>query len=332
MKFLIIGLGSMGKRRIRNLKALGLESNQIFGYDIRKDRLIEAESKYGINIKESLDEEIWNSVDGVIISTPPDKHLEYLWYAARQKLPIFVEASVILEGLEEFRNFVQEKGILVAPSCTMRFHPSIRTIKKIVSSKKYGKVTSFYYISGQYLPDWHPWENIKDYYVSQKETGGCREIVPYELTWMVDVFGFPQEISGFYEKTSDLDTHIDDVYVINLKYKDFLGSLNVDVVARHATRFFVLNLQRGQLLWDWNTKQIRFYDADEKRWIVYHEPEGTSVEGYEKNIIEEMYINELQAFIRSITTGDPFPNTLEDDIKVLTLLTLIEKSKKGIKV
>ena len=33
MKFLIVGLGSMGKRRIRCLKSLGYED--IVGYDVR---------------------------------------------------------------------------------------------------------------------------------------------------------------------------------------------------------------------------------------------------------------------------------------------------------
>lgn len=36
MRFLVVGLGSMGKRRIRNLQELGF--NKIVGFDIRKDR------------------------------------------------------------------------------------------------------------------------------------------------------------------------------------------------------------------------------------------------------------------------------------------------------
>ena len=45
---LIIGLGSMGKRRIRCLKALGI--NSIWGYDTREDRKREAKEKYQIQI------------------------------------------------------------------------------------------------------------------------------------------------------------------------------------------------------------------------------------------------------------------------------------------
>ena len=46
MKFLVIGLGSMGKRRIRCLQALGFQD--IVGVDVREDRRQEAQTSYGI--------------------------------------------------------------------------------------------------------------------------------------------------------------------------------------------------------------------------------------------------------------------------------------------
>jgi predicted dehydrogenase len=46
MKCLVVGLGSMGKRRIRNLRALGLAD--IVGVDPRADRRDEAAQKYGV--------------------------------------------------------------------------------------------------------------------------------------------------------------------------------------------------------------------------------------------------------------------------------------------
>lgn len=46
MRFLVIGLGSMGKRRVRCLKHLGYE--MIVGFDLRDDRRMESEVKYNI--------------------------------------------------------------------------------------------------------------------------------------------------------------------------------------------------------------------------------------------------------------------------------------------
>jgi len=179
MKFLVIGLGSMGKRRIRCLKALKHED--IVGFDLKEERRKEAETKYKVNTTNKLTSNILNEIDAIIISTPPDKHAGYIKIAVDNRKPVFIEASVISKGLEELNNSAKKNNVLVVPSCTMKFHPAIKEITDIVVIKKYGKVTNFSYHSGQYLPDWHPWENIKNYYVSKKETGGAREIVPFEL-------------------------------------------------------------------------------------------------------------------------------------------------------
>ena len=56
MKFLIIGLGSMGKRRARCLKTL--KYKQIAGFDLRNDRRDEAEQKYGIKTFDNVEKDI----------------------------------------------------------------------------------------------------------------------------------------------------------------------------------------------------------------------------------------------------------------------------------
>ena len=52
LRFFIVGLGSMGKRRIRNLQANG--EKDIVGFDIRPDRNAEAKEKYGIKTVHAL--------------------------------------------------------------------------------------------------------------------------------------------------------------------------------------------------------------------------------------------------------------------------------------
>lgn len=47
MRVLVAGLGSMGKRRVRNLQALEIE--EIIGYDVRADRRSETEDSYQIS-------------------------------------------------------------------------------------------------------------------------------------------------------------------------------------------------------------------------------------------------------------------------------------------
>jgi hypothetical protein len=122
------------------LKSLGYED--IVGYDVRKDRREESIKKYGIEVVDDLKKLDLSSIDAIIVSTPPDRHNEYIKLAIDNKIPAFVEASVILEGLEELNELAKKNNVFIAPSCTIKFHPAIKEIKNIVQSGIYGKVTN----------------------------------------------------------------------------------------------------------------------------------------------------------------------------------------------
>ena len=76
MKILVIGLGSMGKRRIRNLQANKITN--IHGFDQREDRRKEAAQLYGIPVHGAFEAAIKEKFDALIISVPPDKHDIYI--------------------------------------------------------------------------------------------------------------------------------------------------------------------------------------------------------------------------------------------------------------
>lgn len=327
-KYLVIGLGSMGKRRVRCLLRLGVANENIIGIDVREDRCNEAKEKYDIDIVKSEKEIDFTEIDAVIVSLPPDKHFLGVEIAFRYHKPVFVEASVMLEDVLKIKEN-NEQDVFVAPSCTLTFHSMIKHIKQIVQSGKYGKVCNFSYHSGQYLPDWHPWENVNDFYVSNRKTGGAREIVPFELTWIVDIFGVPNAIKGYYRKTTDLGCDIEDSYVCSIDYGDMLGSLLVDVVGRNAARNLIINLEKAQLQWRWDTRKIEIYEAATKEWTYIYQDDEIHESGYNVNIGENMYIEELAAFLKGIENRSNYPNTIEKDIEVLNLLNEIEFSDKN---
>lgn len=323
MNFLQVGLGSMGKRRIRCLKTLGHQN--VIGLEFREDRRKEAEDLYKIQTVALLGDVKWKKIDAMIISTPPDMHLDYMKVAVREGIPCFVEASAVLAGLSELNQEARKKKVLIAPSCTLRFSDPIKDIQKIVKSHMYGKFTNFTFHCGQYLPDWHPWEKVTDFYVSKKETGACREIVPFELTWLVDILGFPKKVVCLYGRTMDVGAPIDDTYVVGLKFSHGYGSMIVDVVSRYATRSLILNMERGQIVWRWDDRFLRVYEAERKRWITYGQKEVDAQPGYNKNIGEAMYVEELKTFIDHVSGVGRFPNTLAEDIKVLEILHAAER-------
>jgi predicted dehydrogenase len=326
--FLVVGLGSMGKRRIRCLLALGYKQDNILGFDLREDRRTEAQEKYGIKTFCDVRNIDFSQIKAVVVSLPPDKHAVGVKIAIDSNKPVFIEASVVLEDVKDIEAYNKGK-VYIAPSCTMVYHPMIKDIKKIVKSGKYGKVCNFSYHSGQYLPDWHPWENVNDFYVGQRITGGAREIVPFEFTWIVDLLGFPKEVKGHYRKTIDFNCNIEDSYTCSINYDDIVGTMIVDVAARYAVRNLVINLEEAQIQWRWDKREIELYEARSRRWIYLKQPTYTSISGYNENINESMYVEELGTFIKAIDDNSLYPNTLDKDIKVLELLKSIEDSDGG---
>ena len=324
MKFLIVGLGSMGKRRIRNLQYL--EAGEIIGFDIREDRRKEAEKKYGIKTFDEFDKAMLDLPDAFVISTPPDLHVKYAMEAAKNNKHFFMEASVVDLGMNELIRECQKRDIVVAPSCTMRFHPSVRKIKEIVDGKNIGGVLLFTYHSGQYLPDWHPWEDYRKFYVAKKETGAAREIVSFELVWLTWILGNIDTISCFKGKLSKLDVDIDDSYQIMMKFKSgVFGHMLIDVISRIPERSCKIFGEEGVVLWDWGVG-VKVYTTKDRSWKNYPEKGGISVEGYIEKIKEEPYIEEMNTFVRAIRKEIKYPYTLEEDKRILEALYAAERS------
>jgi predicted dehydrogenase len=324
---LVIGLGSMGKRRLRNLAALGIDT--VAGVDRREDRRKEVAEKYGIPVYASLGEALENGrYDRWFISVPPDAHHIYIEQALSAGVPCFVEASVIDTDFDTFIKTSRKKKVLVAPSCTLRFHPAIRGITKIIQGGELGTVSNVIYHSGQYLPDWHTYEKVSDYYVSNRSTGGAREIVPFELTWITDLFGFPKSVTGIVRKTIDIPgaAEIDDTYNILMDYNGFIFNLTVDVVSRYATRRLLVNGSAGQLVWNWEDNGLKVFDPVSQQWETRPYEMLPAQEGYNKNITEGMYIEEIRRFLEAADGKCPFPNSLDKDKEVLHLLYAAEES------
>lgn len=327
MKFLVVGLGSMGKRRIRNLQHLGVTT--IAGFDPREDRRSEAEKKYCIPIFDSFQSALSDfGPSALIISTPPSLHTYYIKCALDININCFIEASVTdTSEIYSLSLLASAKDLIVAPSCTMKYYPGPAKVKELLFSGNYGRPLSFTYYSGQYLPDWHPWEDIQDFYVSERQTGGCREIVPFELTWLNDLFGHPKVLSSCKTKLSDMSADIDDIYQINLLYPGrVLGSLIVDVLSRpEARREMFINLEQGQIVYSAHEQVVRSIHAKDKTWNTFALESGTIENQYINP--EEPYIRELQDFINACLAANQnrFPNTLLRDWSILDLLDRIDE-------
>jgi predicted dehydrogenase len=327
MKFLVIGLGSMGKRRIRNLHSLGY--TDLAGHDPRADRRAEAAKKYALPVYADITLALKHfQPNALVISTSPENHMIYAWDAFERGIPCFIEASVVdAERILELHLIAEGTPILMAPSCTMRFFPGPKKVKELILAGVIGKPLNINYQIGQYLPDWHPWENIADFYVSARATGGCREIVPFELTWLNYIFGEPAPLACVKSKLTDISADIDDIYHCLLRYPGgVLANLTVEVISRpQATREMRILGSQGQIVFSTEENTVRYSNTDSTDWQRFDLGAGSVEAGY--IYPEEPYIEEMGLFTKALTQGDKsiFPSTLLDDYRVLKTMQRLEE-------
>jgi len=322
MKILVVGLGSMGKRRIRNLQYLKQE--KIIGFDSREDRCKEVSEKYGITTFQDITKALDEKPDAMVISTPPDIHMKYAIIALDNKIHFFTEASVVQDEMEEVIELLDKNDIVGLPSCTLRYHPIVKEIDNILNNNVIGKPLSFLYHSGQYLPDWHPWEDYRKFYVAKKETGACREIVPFELVWLMNLFGKIKTVSARKAKVSDLDVNIDDIYNILLEFENGMEStMTVDVIARFAFRQIKILGENGVIVADWSERTVKYF-TNENGWVENKIDDGIVEEDYIHG--EGPYIEEMKTFLESIQKKRIQPYSFKEDLQILKILELIEKS------
>lgn len=333
MKVLVIGAGSMGNRRIRNMKFLGITNIGVFDFDeSRLEKFNDQENLITFTDFESGIREF--SPDALIICTPPNKHFQYVSRGIDLGIPSFLEASV--EESENVANFwllSQNKEVFVAPSCTMRHFNFVEQIRSAVENQSVGKLLYINYHVGQYLPDWHPWQNINDFYVSVPETSACKEIVPFELTWLCEVLNDyePKVLTSVISRTGHIDAPIDDLYnSVSISKTGCLLNLTIEILSRpNATRKFQLIGTEGTISYDGLTKILTVDSVDPLKRQEFN-LEIEPVEGYIYS--DEPYEKELSAFFNAVVSNNSelYPNDLARDSKVLKLLQIIEE--KAVKI
>lgn len=327
MKILQVGLGSMGKRRIRNLFFHKIPARDIFGFDINKTRCDEAGKYFKIKTFSNFDQAVKEvNPDVYIISTPPNLHAKYFLYAAKKKKHFFVEVTTTDDGYKKLEKLL-DGTFVAAPSCSYRYFEPIRLMHDLVARGEIGRVEAFSHHMGQYLPDWHPWENYRNFYVAENETSACREMVPFELSWIQWVINEKiVDACGFSGKVSDLDITTDDVYAAALQSESgILGTLLVDIVSREPIRNFRILGTEGIIEWELMKHQVRFKKPKEK-WQIIKLAKGKKVGEY-KTSTEGMYEDEIKDFLDASYGNITYTYTFSEDQRNLDLLKKIEGRK-----
>jgi predicted dehydrogenase len=151
--------------------------------------------------------------------------------------------------------------------------------------------------------------------------------VPFELTWINDVFGEPEALACVKGKLTDMNIDIDDIYHCLLRYPNgVLANITVEVVSRpKVTRELRILGTEGELVFSADENCVRYANSTAPDWSRFDLGGGTVEQGYVNP--EEPYISEMRAFVNAVLQGNKslFPNTLLDDYRVLKTLYRLEE-------
>ena len=325
MKLLIVGLGSMGKRRARLAKGMDA-SIQISGVDTTESRRVEAEG-LGITAYASIGEAVAaEKFDAALVCTAPITHAGIISELLDAGLPVFTELNLVGDGYEENMKKAKEKGLPLFLSSTMLYRGETQYIKHQVEA--FDKPVNYIYHIGQYLPDWHPWENYKNFFVGDKRTGGVREIFGIDLPWLLDTFGPVKSLHVEKDKISQLEVDYPDSYFVTLRHENGVkGMLAVDVVSPKAVRNFECFGEGLHLFWEGNPKSLYTFDHDKGEKLPVNTYESFEHDSrYSDNIVENAYVDELANFFAVLKGAEQPRYSFEKDLETIRLIEAIEEA------
>ncbi len=325
----VVGLGSMGKRRIRILEQLGLR-NSIIGVDTDETRREEAESIFCIRTENSLKNvyEI-KRVKIVFVSSTPLTHFVIIEEALMNRCHVFSEINVRECNYEYLVRLANQKKCLLFLSSTMLYREEIKYIRRVVENSE--KKINYIYHVGQYLPDWHPWERYQEYFVADPRTDACREIMAIEMPWIIDCFGTIMDVKVFRNRISSLEISYPDCYnIIVLHDTGVQGTLQFDVVSRKAERSLKLIGENIFISWNGTPEGLFEYDYHENIERKIRLYDGVDhLTKYNQTIIENAYYDEVVNFFGVLNNYEVPKYSFEKDKIVLKLLDQIQGEKYG---
>lgn len=322
MKILVIGCGSIGKRHISNLKNFGVEN--ILAQDIDKQRCAEIEEEFGIKVYEELSDCFQTRVNAAVIAVPNSFHVPIATECAKHKCHLFIEKPLShnLDGLEELKQLITQYSLKVMVGYNWRYHPIFFKMKEIIDSGILGKIFGARIVSGQYLPDWHPWEDYKKNYSARKDLGGGILNDAHELDYITWLLGGIKRATCYFGKVGLLEIETEDIASILLELETgAIVNVHVDYLQRSYNRSYEIYGEEGSLFWSYNDDILRYYNSKPDSWKFFHN------RNFDFN---ETYLNELMDFINGIKRGSQLSGcSFQEGARLVRIVSDLKNNNRG---
>jgi predicted dehydrogenase len=325
MKFLIAGLGSIGRRHLRNLVSLGEKDIILFRTN---QATLSDDELAGFPVATNLEEALAQKPEAVIVANPTALHLDVAIPAAKAGCHLLIEKPVSnsLDGIAQLKEALAVSKTKVLVGFQFRYHPGLKQISKLLKEGIIGRPLSVRVHWGEYLPNWHPWEDYRQGYAARSDLGGGVILtLCHPLDYLRWLLGDIQELFAFGGHLSDLDLQVEDTAEISLHFVNgMVGSVHLNYIQRPPVHGLEIVGTGGTLRWDNADGTAQLSRAGEP-WEKYPVPTG-----FERNWL---FQDEMRHFI-AICRGDDEPVcSLEDGIWALQLtLSAHQSIETGAKI
>lgn len=294
MKIVLIGLGSIGLRHLRNLIYLGYEQVSV----VSRSGILPEEFST-LPAYSSLPDALSSSTfDAAIVCTPTSFHVASVSILLEAKIPnIYIEKPVShnLEQVDDLLALAASYNNHIVVGYDLHFDPGMKKVKELLAKNTIGNVVSVNAQVGQYLPDWRPNEDYRNGMSAKKETGGGVMLdLVHEFDYLLWLLGPAKKIACQYTNTGALQIETEDVCDVLIRFRNgATGTIHLDYLQQKLVRNCLItgyngtitwNLAESKVTWINNEKQVEEYDY----------------KGFERN---DRFIEIMNAFIENKNDG-----------------------------
>ncbi len=253
--FLVVGLGSIGRRHAHNLRAFAPDATFTF---VRHGGDADGfGSEFGARVVSDLDATADESIDLAVVATPSADHVAVLPDLIARGCPLLVEkpivttpadCDVVAAALAEAPPAVRASGF------NLRHLGSLHRLREAIQDGHLGAPVRADLVAGQWLPAWRPNADYRAGYSADEARGGGVELdLCHEIDAARWLFGELEVAYAAAGRLSGLDLHSNDTSVSVLRGRDTgspLVTVSLDYVSRPRVRRYEVVLQGGRLVWD----------------------------------------------------------------------------------
>ena len=335
MKLLIVGLGAIGQRHVRNLRALLGDSVELLAarsrglsHVLNDAMTVEAREglceKYGIRACATLDDALAHRPDVAFVCNPTSLHIGTALAVARAGCHLFIEKPLAHEyaGVEELLSTVERQGLVATVGYQFRFHPCLMRTYSLLRSGAIGRVLAVRAEVGEYLPGWHTYEDYRGTYGGSRDLGGGTLLSQiHEMDYLYWFFGLPRKVFTLGGHLSSLDVDVEDVTSTLMEFEQdgraFPVQLHQDYVQRPASRKCEIVGDEGKIAIDLLRHTLTMYDASGQvaRAEEFHDFQRS-----------QMFIEETRRFLHCLESHEPPAITLREGAQSLRMALAAKES------